>query len=151
MDKSYLLSFPMVVHSLEVNKDSFHPKEENEELFSSEIPYLNAIDALLYLANCTRLDTTFSVNLLARCNYGLNRRHLNEIKHILQYLHETSGMGLYYSKESKSQLIGCVDAKYLSDSHIARSQMGYVFTYGGMTIAWRPVKQTMVATSSNHS
>ena len=25
--------FPMVVHSLEVNKDPFHPKEENEEWF----------------------------------------------------------------------------------------------------------------------
>ena len=134
-----------------MNKDLFHPKEKNEELFGPKVPYFSAISALMYLANCTRPNITFSVNLLAKCNYGLNRRHLKEIKHILQHLHETSGMGLYYSKESKSQLIGCVDAKYLSDSHKARSQMGYVFTYGGMTIAWRPVKQTMVATSSNNS
>ena len=117
MDKSYLLSFPMVVHSLEVNKDSFHPKEENEELFSSEIPYLNAIDALLYLANCTRLDTTFSVNLLARYSFAPTRRHWNEIKHILRYLHGTSDMNLYYSKELKSQLIGYIDARYLLDPH----------------------------------
>ena len=34
---------------------------------------------------------------------------------------------------------------------IARSQRGYVFTYGGTIIYWRSIKQTMVATSSNHS
>ncbi|KAL6311864.1 hypothetical protein AAG906_021618 [Vitis piasezkii] len=50
----------MVVRSLEVNKDPFRPKEENEELFGLEVPYLSAIDALMYLANCTRLDIAFS-------------------------------------------------------------------------------------------
>ena len=60
-------------------------------------------------------------------------------------------MGLYCSKESKSQLIGYVDAGYLSDPHKTRSQTRYVFTYGGTTISWRSVKKTMLATSSNHS
>ena len=60
-------------------------------------------------------------------------------------------MGLYYSKESKSQLIRYADVGYLSDPHKAQSQTRYVFTYGGMTISWRLVKQTMVVTSSNHS
>ena len=32
MDKSHPLSSPLVVRSLEVTKDSFQPKEENEEL-----------------------------------------------------------------------------------------------------------------------
>ena len=59
-------------------------------------------------------------------------------------------MGLYYSKESKSQLMGYADVGCLSDPHKARSQTGYVFTYGGTTISWRSIKQTMVATSSNH-
>ena len=43
-----------------------------------------------------------------------------------------------------------VDARYLSNPYKAQSQKGYVFTYGGMTISWRSIKQTMVATSSNH-
>ena len=60
-------------------------------------------------------------------------------------------MGLYYSKESKSQLIGYVDAGYLLDPYKTQSQMGYVFTYGGLIISWRSIKQTMVAASSNHS
>ena len=60
-------------------------------------------------------------------------------------------MGLYYSEESKSQLIGYADAGYLSYPHKAQSQMGYFFTYGGSTICWKSVKQAIVATSSNHS
>ena len=33
MDKSYPVNSNIVVCSLEVNKDPFHPKKENEELF----------------------------------------------------------------------------------------------------------------------
>ena len=62
MDKSHPLSSPMVVRSLEVTKDPFRPKEENEELLVLEIPYLSAIGALMYLANYTRLDIATSSN-----------------------------------------------------------------------------------------
>ena len=60
-------------------------------------------------------------------------------------------MGLFYSKTLEPQLFGYADAGYLSDPHKARSQTGYIFTYGNTVISWRSVKQTMVATSSNHS
>ena len=135
MDKSHPVNSPMVVHSLEVNKDPVHPKEENKELFGSKVPYLSAIDALMYLVNCTRPDITFSVNLLARYSSTPTKRHWNEIKHILRYLRGTSDMGFYYSKESKSQLIGYTNVRYLFDPHKVRSQMGYIFTYGGTTIS----------------
>ncbi|XP_070039998.1 uncharacterized mitochondrial protein AtMg00810-like [Nicotiana tomentosiformis] len=69
MDKAHLLSTPMVVRSPEMNKDLFRPPEEDEELLGPEIPYLSAIGALMYLANATRPDITFSVNLLARYSY----------------------------------------------------------------------------------
>ena len=60
-------------------------------------------------------------------------------------------MGLFNSKGSKEKLTGYADAGYLSDPHKARSQTGYVFTYGETVISWRSVKQTLTATSSNHS
>ena len=60
-------------------------------------------------------------------------------------------MRLFYSKAMKPQLLGYADGGYLSDPHKARSQTGYIFTYGNTAISWRSVKQTMVATSSNHS
>ena len=64
MDKTHPLSTPMVVRSLDVKKDPFRPQEVGEETLGPEVPYLSAIGALMYLANCTRPDITFSVNLL---------------------------------------------------------------------------------------
>ena len=151
MDKSHPLSSPMVVRSLEVTKDPFRPKEKNEELLGPEVPYLSAIAALMYLANYTQLDITFSVNLLARYSSAPTKRHWNGIKHILRYLRGTSDMGLFYSKKMEPQLLGYADAGYLSDPHKARSEIGYIFTYGNTAISWRSVKQTIVATFSNHS
>jgi hypothetical protein len=151
MDKAYPLSTPMVVRSLDMDKDPFRPKEVGEELLGPEVPYLNAIGALMYLANCTRPDIAFAVNLLARYSSAPTRRHWNGVKHVLRYLCGTIDMGLFYSKGSKSQLSGYADAGYLSDPHKARSQTGYLFTCGNTAISWRSVKQTMVATSSNHS
>ena len=81
MDKSHPLSSPMVVRSLEVTKDPFRPKEENEELLGPEVPYLSAIGALMYLANCTRPDIAFSVNLLSRYSSAPTLRRWNGVKH----------------------------------------------------------------------
>ena len=75
MDESHPLSSPMVVRSLEATKDPFRPKEENEELLGPEVPYLSAIGALMYLANYTRPDIAFSVNLLARYSSTPTKRH----------------------------------------------------------------------------
>ena len=92
MDKSHPLSSPMVVRSLEVTKDPFRPKEENEELLGLEVPYLSAIGALMYLANYTRPDIAFLVNLLARYCSAPTKRHWNRIKHVLRYLSGTWDM-----------------------------------------------------------
>ena len=151
MDKAHPLSSPMVVRSLDVKNDQFRPSEKGEELLSPEVPYLSAIGALMYLANCTRPDIAFSVNLLVRYSSAPTRRHWKGIQHILRYLSGTTDMGLFYSNKSKEKLLGYADAGYLSDPHKARSQTGYVFNYNGTAISWRSVKQTMVATSSNHS
>ncbi|KAL0347471.1 UNVERIFIED_CONTAM: Secreted RxLR effector protein [Sesamum calycinum] len=80
----------MVVRSLDVKNDPFRPRESDEELLGPEVPYLSAIGALMYLANHTRPDITFAVNLLARYSSAPTRRHWNGIKHILRYLRAIS-------------------------------------------------------------
>ena len=99
-----------------LNKDPFRPQEKNEELLDYKVPYLSAIDALMYLANTTR-PIAFSVNLLARCISAPTMRHQNGIKHI----------SLFYSKDCSPDLIGHDDVGYLFDPHKAQSQVGYVF------------------------
>ena len=105
----------------------------------------------MYLANATRPDIAFVVNLLARYSFAPTRRHWNGIKHILPYLKGTTDMGLLYFVNCIPNLVGYADAGYLSDPHKARSQTGYVFICGGTVISWRSTKQSIVATSSNHA
>jgi hypothetical protein len=69
------LNTPIVVRSPDVKKDYFHLREDDEEILSPEVPYLSVIGALMYLANCTRPDIAFSVNLLARYSSAPTRRH----------------------------------------------------------------------------
>ena len=64
MYKSHLTNSPMVVRSLEVNKDSFRPCEKNEELLGLKVPSLSVIGVLMYLANCTHSDIAFFINKL---------------------------------------------------------------------------------------
>ena len=114
MDEAHPLSTPMVVRLIDVNKDPFRPQEKDEEILGSEVPYLSAIGALMYLANTTRPDIAFAVNLLARYSSAPTRRHWNEIKHILRYLKGTNDMGLFYSVNCSPNLVDYADAGYLS-------------------------------------
>ena len=75
MEKAHSLSTLMVVQSLDVKKDHFLFREDDKEIFSPKIPYINVIDALMYLANCTRPDIAFAVNLLARHSAAPTKRH----------------------------------------------------------------------------
>ena len=65
----------MVVRSIDLEKDVFRPRGEGEEILGSEFLYLSLIGALMYLANSTRPDIAFAVNLLARHSASPTKRH----------------------------------------------------------------------------
>jgi hypothetical protein len=86
MDKAYPSKTPIVVRALEKDTDPFQPCQEGEEVLGSECPYLSVIGALLYLANNTRPDIAFAVNLLARYSAAPTIHHWNGVKYVLRYL-----------------------------------------------------------------
>ena len=151
MDKSYPVKAPMVVRSIDLEKDVFRPQDEGEEILESEFPYLSLIGALMYLANSTRPDIAFAVNLLARHSAAPTKRHWVGGKQILRYLNDTKDLGLFCQKNQDPTLVGYTDASYLSDPHNTRSQTRFVFSHGGTAISRKSSKQTLVATSTNHS
>ena len=112
MDKSYPPKTPMVVRSLDNNKDQFRQKDEDEELSGPEIPYLSAIGALMYVTNCTRPDIVFAVNLLVRHSAALTKRHWIGVKNIFRYLQGTTDLGLFYQFNQDKIMIGYTDAGY---------------------------------------
>ena len=58
---------------------------------------------------------------------------------------------MFYKYNQDKTIIGYTDAGYLSDPHNTRSQTGFVFLHSGTAISWKSSKQTLVATSTNHS
>jgi hypothetical protein len=86
MHLAHPLTSPMVVRSLENKDDIYRKWEEIEPILGPKIPYLSAIGALMYLANQTRPDIAFAINLLARHSATPTSRHWTGIKHIFRYL-----------------------------------------------------------------
>ena len=128
MDKSYPIKTPMIVCSLEIKKDEFRPRDIVEKGLGPEVPYLSVIGVLIYLANCTKPDITFVMNLLDR--HGADPR----AKCILRYLNGTKNLGLFFKKNHYPSMISYTDVGYLSDPHNKKSKTGFVFLHGGMAI-----------------
>jgi hypothetical protein len=122
MDKGYLATTPMIVRAFEKDKDLFKPREEGEEVLGQEFTYLSVIGALMYLANNTRPNISFTVDCLVRHSAAPTMRHWSGIKNILRYLVGTIDLRLYFLKNQDSKLIEYANAGYLSDHHNARSQ-----------------------------
>jgi hypothetical protein len=55
-------------------------------VLGSEYLYLSVIGALMYLANNTRFDIAFILNLLTRYSAAPTMRQWNEVKDVLRYL-----------------------------------------------------------------
>jgi hypothetical protein len=150
MYKAYPSKTPMVVRALEKDIDPFQPRQEGEEVLGSEYPYLSAIGALMYLANNTRPDIAFTVNLLIRYSVAPTMRHWNGVKDVIRYLRGTSDLNLLYPKNQDLSLIGYADVRYLSDPHNSKSQTGFIFLHRGTPISWKSYKQTLIGMSTNH-
>lgn len=61
MKNVHPLSTSMVVRTLDPEKDQFPPKDDNRQILDPEVPYLNAVSALLYLAQYMRPDILCAV------------------------------------------------------------------------------------------
>lgn len=106
----------MVVRVLDSSHDVFGPRIESESVLGLEFPYMAVIGCLMYLANMTRRDITFSVNLLARYSHESTKRHWTGIKQVLRYLQGTKDMGLYYTAFIiNDNLVGYADVGFMSD------------------------------------
>jgi hypothetical protein len=105
----------------------------------------------MYLANSTRLDIAFVVNMFARYTMLLLTSIIGLDLNVFRYLNGTKDLGLFFNRNDDKTRIGYVDVGYLSDPHDAKSRIGFIFMHGGTTISWKSSNQTMVATSTNHS
>lgn len=129
------------------------PQTENGRKQMAQIPYANAVGALMYAMVCTRPDISHAVSMVSRYMHNPGKEHWQAVRWILRYLHGTVDVGLRFerNKTSGQHLVGYVDSDYAGDLDKRRSTTGYVFTLAGGPISWRSMLQSTVALSTTEA
>lgn len=124
------------------------PSNQEEIQSMQSIPYKEAVGSLTYIAQATRPDISFAVNMVSKFSSNPGRRHWEAVKRIIRYLKGTSDNRLEYSVTGNPQLTGYTDADWGGDEENRRSTSGYVFSKMGGAISWNCKRQEVVALST---
>lgn len=131
------------------------PKSEEEREEMRNIPYMNAVGALMYLAVGTCPDIAFAVGKLAQYNSNPGRAHWQAVKHVFRYLKGTMDLKLTYQNDndlhSAHLFITYSDSDHAGCPDTRRSTSGYVTKIGSGTVSWSSKKQSTVALSSTEA
>ncbi|GFY82365.1 hypothetical protein Acr_02g0006050 [Actinidia rufa] len=92
------------IMGMEIKRDRV---KDDERKHMANVPYANAVGALMYAMVCTRPDISHAVSMVNRDN------------------------------KSSQYSVGYVDSNYAGDLYKRRSTTGYVFTMAGGLISWR--------------
>jgi transposase InsO family protein len=122
---------------------------EGEDV-TGNVPYQQAIGALLFVAQATRPDIAFAVNNASRFNNKHNTQHWGAVKRIFRYLQKTKNYKMSFRNHEKD-LEGYSDADFGSDPDTRKSMSGYVFVFCNAAVSWRASKQQIVSLSSTEA
>ena len=117
---------------------------------SNPTTYRAIVGALQYLC-LTRPDMTFPVNKLSQFMHAPTNLHLQALKRVLRYLHDTLRKGLLLRQKSPLQLHTFIDADWTDDKDNFRSTTGYIVYLGSNPIAWSSKRRKTLARSSNEA
>lgn len=81
-----------------MDKGAILYKRTADEEAAGDVPYKQAVGALLYLARVTRPDISYAVNQVAAHASDPSKEHWNAVKNILRYVETTKDIGLTYRR-----------------------------------------------------
>jgi hypothetical protein len=138
--------------------------------------YQSAVGSIMYAANVSRPDISYSLSVLARFLTNPDERHQAALQRVNDYLAYTSHYAITYRADDLAfqafrtgtatatastitsdtgvedgTLRGYVDASYASCPDTRRSRTGYVFFLAGGPVAWGSKRQSCVAKSSTEA
>lgn len=119
----------------------------------AQVPYANAVGALMYAMVCTRPDISHAVSMVSRYMHDPGKDHWQAVKWILRYIHGTVNQGLKFERDNRlgQNLKGYVDSDYAGDLDKRRSTTGYLFTLAKGPVSWRSTLQSTVALSTTEA
>ena len=126
----------------ELDGDETIKKTQNKD----NIPYREAVGSLPYLANVTRPDIMYAVNVLSRHQVNPTDDEWTMVERVFRYLKGTKSLGLRYLGKG-DKLEGFSDASF-ADCKGSITTCGFVIKLFGDTISWKTKKQTYVSLST---
>ncbi len=125
-------------------------KEGDTSILDPSI-YRSGVGSLLYAAKCTRPDVANAVRNLSRHMDSAETTHMHEMYRVMQYLLNTSTLGVTYDKQKDLILEALADSDYANNDECRRSTTGYVIMFGGGAIQWKSQLQSTVSLSSREA
>ncbi|XP_061999236.1 secreted RxLR effector protein 161-like [Rosa rugosa] len=125
------------------------PKTDIEKTEMESIPYARLVGSLMYAQVCTRPDLLFAVGMLSRFQSNPGHEHWTAGKKVLTYLQRTKDHMLVYKRVKKLELVGSTDSDFAGNYPTSmKSTCGYVYLLAGGAVAWKTMKQSLIATST---
>lgn len=109
------------------------------------LKYREIVESLLYLAEGTRPDISYAVNVLSRFQVAPTQEDWECVEKVLQYLRGTTKLGLRYTGETDG-FEAQSDVSYCDWSY-STSTSGYLLKLFGDPVAWRSSTLTNVNSS----
>ena len=109
--------------------------------------YASAVGSLMYAMLCTRPDIYYVVGVVSRFQSNPSPDHWITVKHILKYLRRTRDYMIVYSGDDL-KIHRYTDLDLQGDRDSRKSTSSSVFTFGGVAVVWRTVKQSSITDST---
>ena len=102
-----------------------YPTSEKDNKEIKKIPYASAIDSLMYIIVCIRLDVAHAVVVVNRFFSNLGKKYSTDVKSILRYFIGTFIVCLCFSND-KFILDGYTDINIANNIDFRKSTLGYL-------------------------
>ena len=130
------------------------PKTDEDKAEMKNIPYINAVGSLLYLAILTRPDIAYTASVLARFNSNPGMAHWKAVKHLFRYLKGTVNLKLVYGPDpsmGNDRFITFCDADHGGNKDNGKSTSGYMVKLGSGVVCWSSKLQPIVTLSTTEA
>lgn len=123
--------------------------ESNEEVSQmSKLPYRNVLGCLAFIANRTRPDICYAVNILSQFQSNPGLVHWNTLLKLVGYVQLTKNYKLNISNVNDINLCCFSDSDFAANRDDRISMGGLILFAGESPIMWRTFKQKSVSLST---
>ncbi|XP_062114126.1 uncharacterized mitochondrial protein AtMg00810-like [Humulus lupulus] len=121
--------------------------QESSDILDNPQFYRCIIGKLQYLT-ITRPDLFYSFNKLSQFLSASRVPHLKASQRLLQYVKESSGLGIFFSANSDVKLKAYMDSDWGAYQGTRRSTTGFYVFLGNSLISWKSKKHQTISRSS---